>query len=411
MPIILQSQAAAGTIANRKLTIGSSVANANTSYNFNFDLSSTFSGNVGSVDITFCTTALGTCTTPTGIQTSGAVLGTQTINAVAAGFTVAGTTTGNVIQITRTPAAAAANNPVVLNFTGIVNPNLVGNSTSYYGRITVFSDAAYTTAVDSGNVAAAIVRQITVNGRVAERLDFCVGAVTDGDAGAADTTEDASITGLNDNAICTGTFPSTSTVDIGVLDDTAVYFSPVNTTPTNGSLDNYGLAAVKTNASNGVNVSFYVEDATAVTASDGDHLKAFRVVPTDCQAVQTSGLGLTDQCFKSSVATGEAIVAGTEQFGMKVSCFYQNATFSTTTGLTADANYADAATARVADCENDIDNANYAWNETGIADTISSSTGVVDDELIKFAFGATTSSTTPTGNYTVVSTYIATPTF
>lgn len=421
MPIVLQNSASAGTLANRSLTIGSSADGAisdgqNVIYTFDFDLATT--GNVGSIEILFCTTALGTCTTPTGMSAATANINTatDTINGADAGF-ADGTNAAGTLQVTKTPAAYTAGNAVHLEFgdgtaaTGVDNPDLSGNSTSFYARITVSSDAAYTTDVDNGTVAAAIVRQITVNGRVAERLDFCVGAVNDGDAGAPDSVEDAAITGLTDNGICTGSFPSTATIDIGVLDDTAVYFSPVNTTATNGALDNYGLAAVKTNAANGVVVTFYAEPAASVSGGDTDHLRAFRVVPTDCEATQGSGLGLTDQCFESSDATGEAIVAGTEEFGMKVACFYQNTTFSTTTGLTADANYDDSSTAAAADCENTTDNTNYAWNETGTADTIASSAGVVDDELIKFAFGATTSSTTPTGSYTVVSTYIATATF
>jgi hypothetical protein len=79
--------------------------------------------------------------------------------------------------------------------------------------------------------------------------------------------------------------------------------------------------------------------------------------------------------------------------------------------LTADADFADADTSSGIDCEDDDDATNFAWNESSTATNLASSSTVVDDELIKFNFGAIASATTPTGIYTVVSTYIATATF
>lgn len=423
--LLFSGDVGAATLSSRKVTINKSALNStDVEFAFSFTAPTTSSDQQGII-YQFCTQALSSpCVLPTGMNLAGAVHDAQSgfpTNATA--FAIdneadEGDCTMDVdsyeLCFERTQAGTGGG-ALTHTISGITGPTSFDetNFNSVYVRIALYDDHDFGAVdkTDEGNVAAAFVRQITVNGRVAERLDFCVGAVTDGDAGAPNATEDASITGLTDNAVCAGSFPTTSTVDIGVLDDSAVYFSPVNTNPTNGSLDNYGLAAVKTNASNGVVVTYFVEPQSSVSGGDTDHLRAFRVAPTDCANDQTTGAGLVDQCFESSDATGEAIVAGTEEFGMKVACFYQNATFSTTTGLTADANYDDTATANTADCENDVDDANYAWNETGVADTIASSSGVVDDELIKFAFGASTSSTTPTGNYTVVSTYIATPTF
>jgi hypothetical protein len=176
------------------------------------------------------------------------------------------------------------------------------------------------------------------------------------------------------------------------------------------------VAAVKTNALNGVAVSFFAEDAASVSGGDTHHLKAFRVNPTDCDTDQTTGAGLVDQCFRSADAAGEdfsALSGATqERFGMQISCFEQNdGTRSTTAALTADADFADADTSDGVDCEDDDDETNFAWNETSTATGLASSSTVVDDELIKFNFGAIASSTTPTGAYTVVSTYIATATF
>lgn len=64
------------------------------------------------------------------------------------------------------------------------------------------------------------------------------------------------------------------------------------------------------------------------------------------------------------------------------------------------------------DCQDDTATyTDYAWNPTSTAATLISSTTVVDDELVKFRYGATAAPTTPTGSYTVASTFIATPTF
>lgn len=443
MPIILENNASAGSLSSRKVTISSSVGDlTGVSYAFAFTFPTALEA--GGIMFEFCTTALGTCTKPTGMNVhhdTASTNASQTFSQTPVFTEVAANTgdcafgtngtggTNTRYCVSRTGGTSASNETAAakaITIDSIVNPTLSGNTTPVYVRITVYDNENFSSSggdenqtSHNGTVAAAIVRQLTVNGRVAERLDFCVGAVTDSDAGAADSTEDASITGLTDNGICTGSFPSSSTVDIGVIDDAAINFAPVNTTATNGSNDTYGLAAVKTNASGGAAVTFFVEDATNVSGADTHHLKAFRVLPTDCDSDQTTGGGLVDQCFRSASGTGDDFTALSgatrERFGMKIACVYQGSTFSSTSNIAVNSNYDDAASASAADCENTTDNTNYAWNTTGSAVEIASSTAssgkVVDDELLKISFAATSSSTTPTGSYTVVSTYIATPTF
>jgi hypothetical protein len=300
-----------------------------------------------------------------------------------------------------------------IEITGVENPTLAGNFTNVFVRITLYSDTAFATAEHTGTVVAAIIRQITVNGRVAERLDFCVGAILDDNGGTAG--EDNEIEAIGNNTVCAD-LPGDTVVDIGTLDDSSVTLSPVPVSAITGANGNYGVAAVKTNALSGVVISFYVEDAASVGGGDTDHLKAFRVAATDCDADQTAGAGLVDQCFRSADAAGEdfsALSGATqERFGMQISCFEQNdGTRSTTAALAASADFADGDTSSGIDCEDDDDTTNLAWNETSTAADLASSTTVVDDELIKFNFGAIASPTTPTGAYTVVSTYIATATF
>ncbi|MBW3569219.1 hypothetical protein KY385_03775, partial [Candidatus Parcubacteria bacterium] len=139
-------------------------------------------------------------------------------------------------------------------------------------------------------------------------------------------------------------------------------------------------------------------------------LRSFRVSGATC----TSGTSATDQCFIDAVSTGETFVAGTERFGLYVPCIDQNdGTRSKTANLgSVPLAYSgdDGLFATVADCENEA-NTKFAWNDSATAANLASSSGVVDNEIVKLSFGATAAATTPTGAYTVTTTYIATPTF
>lgn len=421
MPVLMQGTTSAAALEQRSVTISTSEGDATgVSYDFGFDLPSSVA--VQGILLQFCTTALGTCVLPTSMDVQGSTaVGSQTTSeatvfAVRGGADVGACTQGaNAYELclerADTDAETAATKAVEV--TGVENPSLSGNFTNVFVRITLYSDTAFATAEHTGTVVAAIVRQITVNGRVSERLDFCVGAVLDDNGGAGG--EDTEIVAIGNNTVCAD-LPGDTVVDIGTLDDSSVTVSPVPISAISGSNGNYGVAAVKTNALNGVAISFFAEDASSVSGADTHHLKAFRVNPTDCDTDQTTGAGLVDQCFQSASATGDdfsALSGATqERFGMQVSCFEQNdGTRSTTAALSADADFADSDTADGVDCEDDDDETNFAWNETSTATDLASSSTVVDDELIKFNFGAIASSTTPTGAYTVVSTYIATATF
>lgn len=422
LPVALSGKTEAAALEQRSVTISTSEGDATgVSYDFSFDLPGTTA--VQGILLEFCTVALGTCVLPTSMDVQGSTdVGTETWTEsddpweVRAGGDVGDCTQGaDAFQLCleRTDSDTEAADTKTIEVTGVENPTLAGNFTNVFVRITLYSDTAFATDVHNGTVVAAIVRQITVNGRVSERLDFCVGAVLDDNAGGGG--EDTELAAIGSNTVCVD-LPGDSVVDIGTLDDSGATISPVPVSVVSGANGNYGVAAVKTNALNGVVISFFAEDATNVSGADTDHLRAFRVLPTDCQTDQTTGAGLTDQCFRSAAATGEdfsALSGATqERFGMQISCIEQNdGTRSTTSSLSADADFADGDTSSGVDCEDDDDATNFAWNETSTAADIASSSAVVDDELIKFNFGAIASSTTPTGAYTVLSTYIATATF
>jgi hypothetical protein len=144
-------------------------ASANHLYVFTFPTT----GNIGSIEFKYCTTAAGTCTTPTGLDTttSNVSLGAQdpTVN----GFTLNKTTNG-APYITRT-AASATSASVTYRLDNITNPTTANQS--WYVRITTYTGAALGgTAVDAGAVAASTANKIRLQGTMPESLIFCTGA-------------------------------------------------------------------------------------------------------------------------------------------------------------------------------------------------------------------------------------------
>jgi hypothetical protein len=432
MPIILEADADAAQLANRKVTISTSQASA-TGVSYTFDFTPVDPAVVQSIKLEFCTLPLGACTKPAGMDinyTTTSLSATQTFSEATAFAEYTGADAGQCDDhnnataansteycVTRTDTDAETddvNKQITID--GAVNPSIdapTTNSTSFYVRVSLYSDTGFSTMVHEGTVAAAIVNQLTVTGRVQERLVFCVFAQHDDDSLPTDCTDTEALESVS--------------VDIGVVDNLSIARSPVNDAPP-ASLgnDRYGAAMVNTNASNGVTIAYYGTAAGSGT----NELRAFRVPGATCDASSTSTV---DQCFISADdSTGETFTAGTERFGMQISCI--NTTQGTTnnigktggvftygsgTGGTINSAYNSgvASASNMADvgddCENDtaLTTQKFAWRDTGTAQAIISSSSVVDDEIVKMRFGATANATTPTGTYTVASTYIATPTF
>ena len=416
-PLLLSGSASAAQLTSRKVTINDSVA-SETGVQYDFQFSWSPATDVEGVRFQFCTTPLGACTKPTGmnINRSLATLDSHTgfpTNATA--FTEytgnanncndsAGVIGDTMYCIIRTEASSTTGTNATVDLGAITNPS---SNQTIYVRVGLYDNATFTgSPIHDGTVAAAIVERLTITGRVQERLDFCVTAIQDGTALPANV---AACPAVGDSAI-----------DIGTIDNASVVASPVATTPTNGSDDDYGILMVNTNAANGVAIVYFVENATSVNGGDADQLRSFRVLPTDCNA---SAATLTDQCFQSAsnAGSGTDFTAGTEMFGLQVPCI--DNTQGTTTnfaGTTPDPyNNTDNSTAFTANCHS-FDGVgggtpdtgdSFGWNVSGTADALASSTSVVDDEIVKVRFGATASATTPTGSYVAVTTYIATPTF
>jgi hypothetical protein len=398
-PIALTASAsAAPQIPNREARITTARPGQTFDITFEFDTTTTGSAtSVQAAEFEFCDAPLGTCNTtnvPT-IPASSTVSegGWSTTNEATAFGTYArqngdsgGTNNQINVQRTDTDDQRTLTN-VTVGFTGLTH-NATANRT-FYPRIRLYSDTSATTLVWEGAVAQSTSQTLTVNARVQEILAFCVGSTAVDDATTSVGAACSNITGTD--------------VDLGVIDSGSVSVSPVNAT--NGGDNENGVAMIRTNAVNGA-----IIDYKAVQETSSGKLK---VAGAAC-----SGTSITDQCFNSTGTTQNAIAAGTEEFGMTIAGINCGSTTSYTCTFSA------GTYNLVRDAEYDGDGTNtyqtgntnnFAWDDTGTADRIASSAGsavkVLDDEAMILKFAATSSITTPTGQYTVQADFIATPTF
>ncbi len=170
----LVGTANAAQITTRKLTLGSSVASASTTYSFSFVLPS--STVLQSAEAVICTTASGACTTPGGFGNGSSTLAAQPTNlGDASGWTV-NTSTSGKLRLKKTGNVAAPTGTTLMSFGVVTNPS--ATNATFYARIVTYSDDAWTTPVDSGTVAASTAEQITVTASVDETLTFTLTAAT-----------------------------------------------------------------------------------------------------------------------------------------------------------------------------------------------------------------------------------------
>ncbi|NND65416.1 MAG: hypothetical protein HKM24_05565, partial [Gammaproteobacteria bacterium] len=260
------------------------------------------------------------------------------------------------------------------------NPN-----NTFYARVYVYDNttpttpttgsgntASSTNLVHTGGIAMSTAEQLTITARVQEILEFCVGT---------NATAPADCSAMTGNS-----------VDLGVLDFASVNRSTQQTVASQGSI------MARTNASNGINIDYFAEQAATGT----DDLGALRVTGADCSGAPNT----TDQCINSVGTTQSVITAGTEEFGL---CIFGVDTSSSTGSPTA--NFAGGVDAEYDDIANTCDNTNgFAFDQSGTADDLIDTSTVVNDEMAEIEFAATSSVTTPTGVYTTTLTFIGTST-
>jgi hypothetical protein len=126
---------------------------------------------VGSIKFEYCTLAAGlTCTTPTGLVTTSATLGSET---GVTGTSIVNTTNG-APYLTRTAAAVSTNTNVTYRLDSITNPTTVNYT--FFVRISTFANTTATgSALDIGTVTASTADPVILSGTMPESLVFCTG--------------------------------------------------------------------------------------------------------------------------------------------------------------------------------------------------------------------------------------------
>lgn len=177
----------AAQITSRKLllqagpTDGGSKPGGIVKHHYEFTLPS--GSNIGSIKFLYCTSAAGTCTTPTGLDTIAATLDFQD---GATGFTLVSTTNG-APYLTRTAAAVTAGTAVKYRLASVTNPTTTNQS--FYVRIASYASADTTGATtDTGNVVASTATAIDLTGIMPESLVFCTGGTVGTTGGVPDCT-------------------------------------------------------------------------------------------------------------------------------------------------------------------------------------------------------------------------------
>jgi hypothetical protein len=233
----LASTSQAVHLTNHSVRVSSALINATVSHNFQFIYPST--NNVGSIVFEYCSNGALTilpCTTPAGLNTSGAILASQTGNT---GFTIDGTnTTSSKIVLTRA-SAPAASILSTYNFNNIVNPSSA-NSTTYV-RITTYptidGSGAYN---DDGGVAFATVNPFQIGAFVPPFIKLCVGITV-----AADC---SSVSG--------------SSIDLGILSTSSTRYGTSEFSAGTNSITGYNIFALGTTMTSGNNVIAAINPAS-----------------------------------------------------------------------------------------------------------------------------------------------------
>ncbi len=164
----------AAQITNRSITLqagatdGGAMPGGVVNHQFNFTTGST--ANIGSIEFKYCLLAIGTCVTPTGLNTASSTMGTQS---GATGFTLVNGTNG-APYITRSAASISSSTGLAYQLLTVTNPTTTNQT--FYVRITTFTSTNATTgSTDNGVVAASTSTQIVLTGTMPESLVFCAG--------------------------------------------------------------------------------------------------------------------------------------------------------------------------------------------------------------------------------------------
>ena len=229
--------ALAAQITNRNLVLesqgstGGSMPGGTVGHRFNFTVATT--NNIGSIQFEYCTIASGTCTTPTGLNTTSATIGDQT---GATGFVNITKPSNGTVYISRASAASIASTTnVSYLLSSVVNPTTANET--FFVRISTYASLDATgTPVDTGTVTASTANAIQLSGVMPESLIFCTAETISAPSGVPDCSSAVDGT-INFNQLFSPTDTATASSQMAASTNaTTGYIITVNgTTLTSGS--------------------------------------------------------------------------------------------------------------------------------------------------------------------------------
>ncbi|MFZ1323790.1 MAG: hypothetical protein WAQ57_01355 [Candidatus Saccharimonadales bacterium] len=334
---------------------------ADVTHSFTFDPAT--SGLVRAIEFEYCTAAAGACTGPTGldVDTTPAILaqtneGVPFSNLYSLSVGLSSNNVATFTNATGNSLTAGSGGTIVFNFDDVTNPTSAG---TFFVRITTFSDATATVAVDDGIVAGSITTGIAITTKVSETLGFSTTADDAGDP--AETAACVPLTGSG--ALAIG--DANNTLSIAT------------------TYDEFSAFRLYTNAGNGAVVSYRGSTLTKAPLAD------------DITAIGAAAV---------------SSAPGTEQFGLAVDP--NGGIFTDDTGGFGGANQL-ALVAAYNDGDGTITSggtASFAFVANALT-TIASSTAPISCDTGAIRYIANISPLTAAGTYTTTVVYYGVPTF
>jgi hypothetical protein len=173
LPFFNLAQVNAAAITGRSITLSTSEGDAS---GVTYTLTTAAlpsSTAVQSMEVEFCTSLSGACTKPTGFANASSTLVSQPSGLGAASGWTVNTSTDGSLRIVNASNSTSPSGAVSVVWGGVHNPT--ATNTTFYGVITTYSDATWTTPIDTGSVALSTSSVIQVALTVGETLTFCTG--------------------------------------------------------------------------------------------------------------------------------------------------------------------------------------------------------------------------------------------
>ncbi|MCH7705545.1 MAG: hypothetical protein IIB33_00665 [Chloroflexi bacterium] len=189
--------ASAASLSSMSLTLSSSQPDAE-GVTHTFAFTTATAGTIRGLEFEYCTTGSGSCTTPLGLSTTGASIdGAATSPNDFDGFNINFSTNGLMAMTDTTGFSYGGDTALTIALAGITNLSEDSGPTTFYVRITTYSDTGLGSVIDGpSQIVSAVIPVITVSGTQDAILELIVSSVsastTVGDSSETKTTTAAS---------------------------------------------------------------------------------------------------------------------------------------------------------------------------------------------------------------------------